>query len=92
MFHQIRCLDVWKRNDELPEPVCDFEVSSHDAIMSEDQYAGTLMSEDESLSITQHNHRRLAGGRSQTLHLLAVPAGNRTSVLANAEMYPDMTD
>jgi hypothetical protein len=32
------------------------------------------------------------GGRNRTLHLLAVPAGNRTSVLANAETYPDTTD
>jgi hypothetical protein len=28
------------------------------------------------------------GGRNRTLHLLAVPAGNRTLVLANAETYP----
>jgi hypothetical protein len=31
-------------------------------------------------------------GRNRTLRLLAVPAGNRTLVLANAEMYPDMTN
>jgi hypothetical protein len=29
-----------------------------------------------------------SGGRNRTLHLLAVPAGNRTLVLANAETYP----
>jgi hypothetical protein len=30
----------------------------------------------------------VGGGQNRTLHLLAVPAGNRTSVLANAETYP----
>jgi hypothetical protein len=28
------------------------------------------------------------GGRNRTLHLLAVPAGNRTLALANPETYP----
>jgi hypothetical protein len=29
-----------------------------------------------------------SGGRNRTLHLFAVPAGNRTAVLTNAETYP----
>jgi hypothetical protein len=32
------------------------------------------------------------GERNWTLHLLVVPAGNRTLVLANAETYPDTTN
>ncbi|KAF1936641.1 hypothetical protein EJ02DRAFT_515688 [Clathrospora elynae] len=36
--------------------------------------------------------RPFLGGRNRTLHLLAVPAGNRTPVLANAETYPNTID
>jgi hypothetical protein len=37
-------------------------------------------------------HANELGGRNRTLHLLAVPAGNRTAVLANAETYRDTID
>jgi hypothetical protein len=52
-----------------------------------------LMQEVESLIHRASTHTKLLeyqnqGGRNRTLHLLAVPAGNRTLVLANAETYP----
>jgi hypothetical protein len=37
-------------------------------------------------------HPQIISGQNQTLHLLTVPAGNMTLVLANAEKYSDTTD